>query len=55
MDDTFTDCVYEEEDQEEEELDDKGGHSEIRVIYLSTERGISNAKNYLMRFRSRLR
>jgi len=55
MDDTFTDGVYEEEDQEAEEVDDDGGLSEITVIYLSAYRGIGNSNKYLMRFRSRKR
>jgi len=32
MDDTFTDGVSEEEDQEVEEVDDDGGLSEITAI-----------------------
>jgi len=38
MDDTFTDGVSEEEDQEAEEVDDDGGQSEITAIFCQQRR-----------------
>ena len=55
MDDTFTDGVSEEEDQEAEEVDDDGGQSEITAIFCQQRRESAMQGNNSWGFLSKLR